>query len=75
MQRGCMWAGISSSKAGGTVKEADSSACSAGAEASGSLDSWECSWEMVVEGAQQVFLGGGEDVGREECDTAPLRSP
>ena len=30
---------------------------------------------MVEEGMQQVFLGEGEDVGREECDTAPLRSP
>ena len=25
--------------------------------------------------AQQVFLGGDEDVGREECNTAPFRSP
>ena len=30
---------------------------------------------MVEEGVQQVFLGGGEDVGREECNIAPLRSP
>ena len=30
---------------------------------------------MKEEGAEQVFLGGGEDVGREECNTAPFRSP
>ena len=75
MQRGYMWAGISSSKTGGTVKEADSSVCSVETEASGSLDFWWCRWKMVEEGAWQVFLGGGEDVGREECDTAHLRSP
>ena len=73
--RGCMLAGISPSKTEGAVEEVDSSACSVGTEASGSLDSWGGRWEMKEEGAWQVFLGGGEDVGREECETAPLRSP
>ena len=73
--RGCMSAGISPSKTEGAVEEVDSSACSAGTEASGSLDAWGGRWEMVEEGAWQDFLWGGEDVGREECDTAPLRSP
>ena len=75
IQRGCMSAGISPSKTEGAVEEVDSSAWSAGTEASGSLDSWGGRWEMVEEGAWQDFLGGGEDVGREECNTAPLRSP
>ena len=26
-------------------------------------------------GVWEVFLGGGEDVGREECNIAPLRRP
>ena len=56
MWRGCIWAGISSSEAGGTAREA---------EASGSVDSWEGRWETVAEGAWQAFLGGGEDLGRE----------
>ena len=30
---------------------------------------------MKEKGAQQVFLRGGEDMDREECTTAPLRSP
>ena len=74
IQRGCMSAGISLSTEG-AVDEVDFSALSVGTEASGSLDSWGGRWEMVEEGAWQVFLGGGEDVGREECNTAPLRSP
>ena len=73
--RGCMLAGIAPSKTEGAVEEMDSSACLVGMEASGSLDSWGGRWEMVEEGAWQDFLGGGEDVGREECDTAPLGSP
>ena len=39
MHRGYMLAGISPSNTEGTVEEVDSSACSAGTEASGSLDS------------------------------------
>ena len=70
-----MLAGISPSKTEGAVEEVDSSAWSAGTEASGSLDSWGGGWQMVEGGAQGVFLGGGEDMGREECDIAPLRSP
>ena len=75
IQRGCMLAGISLSKTEGAVEEVDSSASSVGTEASGSLGSWGDRWEMIEEGALWVFLGGGEDVGMEECDTAPLRSP
>ena len=75
MQRGCIWAGICSSEAGGTAREADSSACSTGAEASDPVDSCGGRWKTVVEGAWQAFLGGGEDVGMEKCDIAPLRSP
>ena len=75
MQRGRMWAGISSSEAGGTAREADSTAWSAGAETSGPVDSWGSRWETVVVGAWWTFLGGGEDMSREECDIAPLRSP
>ena len=72
--RGCMLAGISLSlsKTKGAIEEVDSSACSVGTEASGSLGG---RWKMVEEGTQQVFLGGGEDVGRKEGDTAPLRRP
>ena len=73
--RGCMSAGITPSKTEGAVEEVDSSACSAGTEASGFLDSWGGRWEMVERGAWQDFLGGYEVVGREECKTAPLRSP
>ena len=40
MQRGCIWAGISSSEDGGRAREADSSAWSIGAEASCSVDTW-----------------------------------
>ena len=40
IQRGCMSAGISPSKTEVAVEEVDSRACSAGTEASGSLDSW-----------------------------------
>ena len=75
MQRGCTLAGISPSKTEGTVEEADSSACPAGTEASGSLNSWRGGWDMVEEGAWWVLLGGGEDVGRKECNTSPLKSP
>ena len=63
------------SKTEGAVEEVDSSACSVGTEASGSLDSWGGRREMVEERAWCIFLGGGEEMGREECNTVPLRSP
>ena len=75
IHRGCMLAGISPSKTEWAVEEVDSSACLAETEASGSLGSWGGRWEMKEKGALQVFLGGVEDVDREECANASLRSP
>ena len=57
--RGCILAGISPSKTEGAVEEVDSSACSAGPGASGSLDSWGGGWEMVADGVWWTFLWGG----------------
>ena len=75
MQRGCILAGIFPSKTKGAVEEVDSSACSAGPGASGSLDSWGAGWEMVADGVWWTFLWGGGAEDMEECDIAPFRSP
>ena len=80
-QRGAMWVGMATSRAWEAAGEGTSGTSSTspttGVEVSGSapLDSWGGTWEMVVVGARQHFLGWGgvEDMG--ECDTAPLKSP
>ena len=49
--RGCMWAGMASSRAEGAAGEAGPVAWPAGSETSGPVDSWGGGWEMVVLGA------------------------
>ena len=75
IQRGCMWAGMASSGAGGAAGEVGPVAWSAGSETSGHVDSWGGGWEMVALGAKQGFFKGGWDGWGWEHDVTLLKSP
>ena len=79
-QRGIIWVGIATSRAGDTAEVATSDACSTtsatGAEALGtaSSGSWGGGVEMVADGVQQALLDRGWMENMGECDMAPLGS-
>ena len=69
--RGCIWAGMSPTEAGG----AGTVAWPSGSEASGPVDSWGGSWEMEELGTRGDLCNGGWERRRWEYEVTPLKSP